>query len=113
MKHTDELLASQGIYIYSKETYKPIASADYLESSLEQGYVNAERIVACVNACKGISNKALRDGITAEMIRRLKGITEELDLALAGETNLIGGNIPHIEGLLEGLEETLTKLEVK
>ena len=29
---------------------------------------NANRIVACVNACEGISNKALEDGIIKEML---------------------------------------------
>lgn len=38
-----------------------------------------ERIVACVNACEGIGNEALEEGVVGEMLETLKTIIKRLD----------------------------------
>jgi hypothetical protein len=40
----------------------------------EMGDANAARIVACVNACAGISNEALESGVVAELVAVLEEI---------------------------------------
>ena len=38
---------------------------------------NLRRIVACVNACKGISTEAIEGGVIKELLEALKAIQEE------------------------------------
>jgi hypothetical protein len=40
---------------------------------------NAHRIVATINACKGISTEALEQGIVAELLANLKTLLEQID----------------------------------
>lgn len=40
---------------------------------------NARRIVAAVNACKGISTEALEQGVVAELLAKLKTLLEQID----------------------------------
>lgn len=46
--------------------------------------VNAERIVACVNACKGISNEALKYGVVEWGVNMTSDVTNE-DFRLGDE----------------------------
>jgi len=45
-------------------------------SSMQTAHVNASRIVAAVNACEGISTKALEDGVVKELLEALEYYTE-------------------------------------
>jgi hypothetical protein len=47
-----------------------LAECHFVECDNE---ANARRIVACVNACAGVSNSALRPGVVLEMADRLAG----------------------------------------
>lgn len=44
----------------------------------EEAIANAARIVACVNACRGIPTAALEAGAVADLLRTLTDLTEEM-----------------------------------
>lgn len=46
---------------------------EFFESQMK---AYAERIVACVNACEGISTEALNDGVVKDMYEALKSIMD-------------------------------------
>lgn len=66
LKHTPEPWK-----IKDKQPYTIIISTDPLRYVIVNGFEsteNAERIVACIDACKGIPNKWLKDTETAEKV---------------------------------------------
>ena len=62
--------------------FRAIASVDtcnkgndeYTNSIVDENKANAARIVACVNACAGISNEALESGLIGELVVALENI---------------------------------------
>jgi len=44
----------------------------YGEISEELAQANTERIISCVNGCRGLSNKVLDGGVVQEMVEALK-----------------------------------------
>ena len=80
MKHTKEpwrvhlldrrtMIASDAENGYLAET-RHIHSGDIEE-------INAKRIVACVNACAGITNEALENGIVLDSVKLHEAILEQ------------------------------------
>ena len=71
MKHTKEPWEFRDIYSYGIGFIygAGIEVAETNGNSLEEINANAKRIVACVNACAGITNEALEAGIVGGVLR--------------------------------------------
>ena len=68
-----------------------IAAYEFRGASVEEAQANAERIVVCVNACKGVSNEWLQENGVQERIdeiRSLKLKIAELEAQLIKTTTL-------------------------
>ena len=61
-------------------------------NSLPQNQIDAERIVACVNACKGITNEALEKGILDDAIALVLNAGKSIGVTWDGMT-------PYYEGV--------------
>lgn len=60
------------------KTVAVILTADAVEVT-EEERANARRIVAAVNACKGISTEALEQGVVAELLQQLMLLADHLE----------------------------------
>lgn len=93
-KHTPEpWMISSGLLICDKDA-KVIANScafmgiESIELPLKECEANAYRIVACVNACKGISTEDLEQGVLLQgLINSLKESRKELLEALKKQCN--------------------------
>ena len=58
----------------------------------EQHEANGRRIVAAVNACRGISTEALQQGVVCELVEALDRLLDQID-TLKGESSCIDEDI--------------------
>ncbi len=76
-QHTPGPWSRNGNRIHGESGSLVATIAYFREASIEIG--NARRIVACVNACEGISTEALEAGVVKELREALEGIEKFLD----------------------------------
>ncbi|MBI2060702.1 MAG: hypothetical protein HYT87_13105 [Nitrospirae bacterium] len=80
----------------------PFGSGEYLS---DQEEANAQRIAACVNACKGLDSRALSEGKLAEVVNAMDRVLDCLRVNVGlGDARLIG------EETLEKAREALEAL---
>ncbi len=82
MKHTKEPWVTEDEFIDSVEGY---AVARCRWDNGDQGEEDAKRIVACVNACKGLTNEVLEAGIVKDGIVSLSTSIELKSETYCGE----------------------------